>query len=134
MENLNKLREFWRNKKVFITGHTGFKGSWLIIFLNMLGARIYGYSLKPNTNSLFNQIKGDINIKENIFNDICNYKFLKKKIPKIKPNILFHLAAQSIVSNSYLDPVKTYNSNALGTLNVLDCVKKNTSIKNIMSN
>jgi CDP-glucose 4,6-dehydratase len=132
LENLNKLREFWKNKKVFITGHTGFKGSWLIIFLNMLGARIYGYSLKPNTNSLFNQIKGDINIKENIFNDICNYKFLKKKVQKIKPNILFHLAAQSIVSNSYLDPVKTYNSNVFGTLNVLDCLKKNTSIKSVV--
>ena len=101
MAKLNKLRKFWKNKKVFITGHTGFKGSWLIIILNFLGAKIYGYSLKPKKNSLFREIEGEKLLVKNFYGNINNKNFLKAKIFSVKPHIVFHLAAQPLVIESY---------------------------------
>ncbi len=77
--NLFKLKSFWKNKKVFLTGHTGFKGSWLVIFLNILGAKVYGYSLRPEKNSLYNIAKLDKFVTKSVIGDIRNYKKLKKK-------------------------------------------------------
>ena len=79
MDNINKLKKFWNGKKVFVTGHTGFKGSWMCIFLNMLNAKIYGYSLKPKQISLFNQSNCKKFIKKNFFADINDSKKLEKK-------------------------------------------------------
>tara|TARA_B100001245_G_C22811957_1_gene390996 strand:+ start:372 stop:755 length:384 start_codon:yes stop_codon:yes gene_type:complete len=124
MDNLNKLKKFWNGKKVFITGHTGFKGSWMCIFLNMLGAKIYGYSLKPNKISLYNQANCKKILKKNIFANINDFKKLKKEIGIIKPQILFHLAAQPLVSESFLDPLGTLNTNIIGTSNILSSIKK----------
>ena len=79
MVNLIQLKKFWKNKKVFITGHTGFKGAWLCIFMNLLDAKIYGYSLPPEKKSLFNQANCKKFLKKNIYANIQSYNFLKKK-------------------------------------------------------
>ena len=100
MNKFKSLSKFWKGKKVFLTGHTGFKGTWLTIMLNMLEAKIYGYSLKPEKLSLFNQTKCSKLLKNNYFSDINDFYELKKKIKKIKPDIIFHLAAQPLVNVS----------------------------------
>jgi CDP-glucose 4,6-dehydratase len=132
MEDLKKLTNFWCNKKVFITGHTGFKGAWLLIFLNILGAKLYGYSLKTQKNSLFSKIASLIKLKKNINNDILNLKLLKKSLNEIKPDIVFHLAAQSLVGVSYKNPVMTFDTNIIGTLNILEAARSVSSIKSII--
>ena len=129
MVNIKKLKKFWSGKKVFITGHTGFKGSWMIVALNMLNVNIYGYSLKPDKISLFNQVNGKKIVKKNFFFDINYFKKLSNKISQVKPDILFHLAAQPLVSESFIKPTETFRTNIIGTLNVLEILKKNKSIK-----
>ena len=128
--NFKEQKNFWHKKKVFITGHTGFKGSWLCIFLNYLGAEITGYSLKPNTKpSLFNLAKIERVIKKSIISDVRNYKKLSYEIKKSKASIIFHLAAQPLVRLSYLHPKDTFDTNFTGTLNILQAIKKNKNIK-----
>lgn len=115
---------FWKDKKVFVTGHTGFKGSWLCLWLHSLGANITGYSLDPPTTpSLFEQCK--INeITETITGDIRDYNFLSKMIANSDPDIIFHFAAQPLVRKSYSNPIETYETNVLGTVNVLEAVRE----------
>ena len=121
---------FWKNKKVFVTGHTGFKGSWLCIFLKFLGAKVTGYALKPKTNpSLFKLAKIDKIIEKSIYADIRNYKKLNKEIKKSKANIIIHLAAQPLVRYSYIEPKETFETNILGSLNILESVRKINTIK-----
>ena len=123
-------KKFWNKKKVFITGHTGFKGSWLSIFLTHLGAEVTGYSLKPNTKpSLFELANIRKIIKKSIISDVKNYSKLESEIKKSKATILFHLAAQPLVRYSYLNPKETFDTNFSGSLNVLECIKKNKGIK-----
>ena len=100
--NLVKLKKFYKDKRVFITGHTGFKGSWLTAVLLKLGAKITGYSLNDEKRKNYEKF---INYKKlkNIYNDISNFKKLKKEIQKAKPQIIFHLAAQPLVADSMLD-------------------------------
>lgn len=129
---INDLRKFWRNKKVFVTGHTGFKGTWLIIFLNLLKAKTYGYSLKAPKNSIFNQTKSFNLVKKNYYSNINNIKSLKKKIQTTRPHIVFHLAAQPLVTKSYEDPIKTFTTNIIGTLNLLEVVRKIKSVKSVV--
>ena len=120
---------FWRNKKVFVTGHTGFKGSWLCLFLKMLGAEVTGYSLKPQTKpSLFNLAKINKVIKKSIIADVRDFKRLDSEIKKSKSTIVFHLAAQPLVRYSYLQPKETFDTNFTGTLNILESVKRNKKI------
>ena len=132
MEKYKKLIDFWKNKKVFITGHTGFKGSWMCIMLNLLGAKIYGYSLKPDKKSLFIQAKCSEFIKKNIYSDIKNKKKLNKSINKIKPDILFHLAAQPLVIEGYKNPIDTFDTNIKGTINILNSTRKCKSLKSVV--
>ena len=121
---------FWKKKKVFVTGHTGFKGSWLCIFLNIFGAEITGYALRPKTSpSLFKLAKIDAILKKSIYADIRNYKRLIKEIKKSKASIIFHLAAQPLVRYSYIEPKETFETNILGTLNILESVRKIKKIK-----
>ena len=126
MQNFSNI---YKNKKVLITGHTGFKGSWLTLWLNMLGANILGYSIDTPTNpSMFKSI----NIKKKIIDikgDVRNFKKLDLVIKKFKPEIIFHLAAQPIVTESYKNPQETFTTNILGTLNVLECVRQNSFLK-----
>lgn len=122
----NKIdNKFWAGKKVFITGHTGFKGSWLSIFLNHLGAEVTGYSLNPPTKpSLYNLAKINKLIKRSIIADVRDYKKLYKEIKKSNASIIFHLAAQPLVRMSYIHPKDTFDVNFIGTLNILHIIKK----------
>ena len=123
-------KNFWKNKKVFITGHTGFKGSWLSLFLNYLGADVTGYSLAPNSKpSLFNLAKIKNVIKKSIIADVRDYKRLKSELDKSKATIVFHLAAQPLVRLSYIHPKDTFDVNFTGSLNILHAIKKIQRIK-----
>ncbi len=115
------LKDF-RNKKVFITGHTGFKGSWLSLWLMVLGAKVKGYSLPPKKKSLYNQLKIQSKI-ESVYSDIRNYEKLKAEIIKFQPDFIFHLAAQPLVRESYQTPLETFETNILGTAHLLESLK-----------
>ena len=124
---VSDMKNFWKGKKVFITGHTGFKGSWLLIWLLKKEAQICGYSLKANKNSLFEDlIKTNPNFKykfQNHHGDINDLSNLNQKISEFKPDIIFHLAAQAIVSEGYDNPIKTWQTNVIGTINLLESLK-----------
>jgi CDP-glucose 4,6-dehydratase len=124
MEKLNfKNLSFYKNKRVLITGNTGFKGSWLSIWLLSIGAKVYGISKDiPTKPSLYKQAKLDKKINT-YFLDIKNIKELNKTINKIKPQIIFHLAAQAIVSKSFKKPLETFYSNSIGTANLLEYLR-----------
>lgn len=127
---INDLRKFWRNKKVFVTGHTGFKGSWLCIFLNLLGCKVTGYSLNPKSSpSLFGLSNVKNLINKSIIADVRNYKKLYKSIKDSKAEIIFHLAAQPLVRDSYLNPKETFDININGTLNIIECIRNIPAIK-----
>ena len=132
MENIKQLKKFWSKKRVFITGHTGFKGSWLSIILTYLNSKVDGYSLKPEKNSLFNKSMISRKLKSNTYADINNLIKLKKKIKACRPEIIFHLAAQPLVIESYKEPLKTLNTNIIGTANLLDSVRNIKSIKSVV--
>ena len=127
-----KLKKFWKNKKVFITGHTGFKGSWMAVFLNLLGAKVYGYSLKPDKSSFYNLANIKKIMTKSTIGDLRDYKKLKKTIYKISPDFLIHMAAQPLVRYSYDDPKYTYEVNTMGTLNILNIINEIKSVKNLL--
>ena len=117
------FQKHFKNKKVLITGHTGFKGSWLTLWLNQMGAKVYGISDNyPKKNNHFFDLKLSKNIK-NYKIDICDLNKLKKIVLKTKPEYIFHLAAQSLVKKSYNFPMRTFNTNAIGTLNLLESIR-----------
>jgi len=132
MEDIRSLKKFWNKKKVFITGHTGFKGTWLCIILRYLNSTIYGYSLKPEKNSLFNKSKINKEIFSNKYSDVNNIEKLRKIIKQSKAEIVFHLAAQPLVLESYKTPLKTFNTNIIGTLNILECIREVKSVKSVV--
>ena len=121
------FKEFkiFKNKKIIVTGHTGFKGSWLCIWLKLLGAKVYGISLKPITEpSHYKCTNLKQNIEKSFIFNIQNKQKLKKIIKTIKPDFLFHLAGQSIVKESHHDPINTWKTNVLGTINVLESLRQ----------
>jgi CDP-glucose 4,6-dehydratase len=133
MENVPINKNFWKNKKVFITGHTGFKGSWLCLLLNLLDCKITGYSLAPTKQQkLFNIFKIYKLVKKNYFLDIRDKKKLFNAIRKSKPEIIFHLASQSLVLESYKDPFFNFSTNLIGTVNILEAAKKFRFIKSFV--
>jgi CDP-glucose 4,6-dehydratase len=109
-------------KKILVTGHTGFKGTWLTLILNRLGAEVVGISLKPKSNSMFMLFDKALKIKS-YFIDICDFDKLESTIKEINPDGIFHLAAQSLVLDSYEDPLKTFKTNIIGTANLLQALK-----------
>lgn len=126
------MKEFWNGKKVLITGHTGFKGSWLASWLNALGAEVCGYSLAPETEpNLFEDLDLENKI-QSIIGDIRNLQDFEKAIQTFQPEIVFHLAAQSLVRKSYREPVETYTTNVIGTINILEAVRKTESVKSVV--
>ena len=127
------MLEFYKGKKVLITGHTGFKGTWLSKILLMAGAKVYGYALEPNTEpSLFNILNMDKQM-HSIIGDIRNYDTLKKVLEEVKPEIVFHLAAQPIVRESYANPRYTYEVNVMGTVNLLDAIRETNFVKSFVN-
>ncbi len=125
-----ELKKFFTGKKVFLTGHTGFKGAWLALMLKQLGAIVCGYSLEPEN------VRGNLfldanleNCIENHIGDICDLNNLQKVMSDFNPEIVLHLAAQAIVLTSYQEPVNTFLSNAQGTVNILECVRNISSCK-----
>ncbi len=117
-------REFWRHRKVFITGHTGFKGSWLCLWLHRLGAQVHGYSLPPPTEpSLFERARvGEV--VESTIADIRESHRLSEAMREFAPDIVLHLAARSVVLDAYEEPLETYSTNVVGTASVLDAVRR----------
>ena len=107
----------FKNKIVLITGHTGFKGSWLSLLLHQLGAGVYGYALDPPTNPSLYTEAGLDEIVNSTIGDIRDFQKLKATINQIKPEIIIHMAAQPLVRASYKDPIETYSTNVMGTVN-----------------
>ena len=126
------MNNFYKNKKVLVTGATGFKGAWLCYWLVMLGAKVYGIGYNPNKNkNLFYSLKLNKKIKLKLF-DIRNKKKLESFVKTSKPTIVFHLAAQPLILESYKKPYLTYTVNTLGTLNILETAKNNNTIKSLL--
>lgn len=126
------VKNFYKNKRVLITGATGFKGAWLSYWLHLLEAKVYGLGYNPNKNkNLFYNLKLDKKIKLKLF-DIRDKKKLKKFISLSKPQIIFHLAAQPLILDSYNKPYLTYTVNSIGTLNVLETVRETDSVKSLI--
>ena len=126
MENLVMMESnFWKNKKVLITGHTGFKGSWLLIYLLLNGAKVYGYSLPPvKSRNLFSDIYREI--KDKFIHhegNILDFELLKSLVKESQPDVVIHLAAQALVRESYNDPIGTWNTNLIGSINLLESLK-----------
>lgn len=127
------MLEFYKGKKVLITGHTGFKGTWLVKILVDAGAVVTGYSLEAPTNpNLFSM--AEIEDKMNsIIGDVRDYEHLYNVFKETEPEIVFHLAAQPIVRDSYKDPKYTYETNVMGTVNILECVRHFSSVKSVLN-
>ena len=124
------FNNIYKGKRVYLTGHTGFKGSWLALWLTKLGAEVCGYSLAPNTNpSMFEELKIETKISKSVIGNLLDTESLEKSMSEFKPDIVFHLAAQPIVRLSYKEPKMTYETNVIGTLNVLEAARKCNSVQ-----
>lgn len=129
---MNLFKNIYKNKRVLVTGHTGFKGSWLVLWLTILGAKVCGFSNNEKTKpSLFEILRLKKKIKNDI-GEISNYNEISKTIKKFQPEIIFHLAAQSLVKESYKKPIKTFKTNSLGTLNLLKASELSKKLRAIV--
>lgn len=129
----DELKHFYQGKNVLITGHTGFKGSWLSRILTLLGAKVTGYGLEPPTNPSIFQASGLEETLCSITGDIRCLEKLKMVFAQTQPEIVFHLAAQPIVRESYKNPVYTYETNVMGTVNVLECIRTTESVRSFLN-
>ena len=126
--------DFWHDKKVFLTGHTGFKGSWLALWLQTMGAKVTGYALSPPTEvNLFTVAKVEQGLEQHIIADIRDGERLKLAMQTAQPDVVLHLAAQALVRYSYAQPVETYQTNVIGTVNVLEAVRATPSVKVVVN-
>ena len=123
----------YKGKSVFVTGHTGFKGSWLCKILSGAGAVVTGYSLNPPTEPSLFEIAGIASDITSVIGDIRDYKSLKDAFDKAQPEIVLHLAAQPIVRDSYKEPAYTYETNVMGTVNILECVRNSDCVKSFLN-
>jgi len=122
--------EFWKNKSVFLTGHTGFKGGWLALWLSSMGAKVTGYALAPNTTpNLFDMLAIDSLIEQSHIADIRDLATLQKAMSEAKPDIVIHMAAQPLVRYSYANPVETYATNVMGTVHILESTRTIESVR-----
>lgn len=125
---------FWKNRKVLLTGHTGFKGSWLSLWLNQLGAIVTGYALEPPTDpAIFEIVNAEEALRLSVIGDIRDASAFTNAMQEAEPDVVIHLAAQSLVRNSYKDPVETYSTNVMGTVNMLEAVRNTPSVKAVLN-
>ncbi len=128
------MNSFFQGKRVFVTGHTGFKGSWLSLWLHKLGARVYGYALEPPTQpSLFSLANISELLSLHQIGDVRDYSSLTAAVQQVKPEIVIHMAAQSLVRVSYAIPVDTYATNVMGTVNLLEAVRHCSSVRAVVN-
>jgi len=127
------LKSIYKNRKVLITGHTGFKGSWLTILLNWLGAEVYGYALEPPTNPSFFDLANIKELTTSHISDIRDLGAIKKVVKNTQPEIVIHMAAQPLVRDSYIRPVETYETNVMGTVNLLEACRYSDSVRAIVN-
>lgn len=133
LEGLEMNPAFWKAKRVLLTGHTGFKGSWLSLWLQSMGAQVVGYALPPPTTpSLFDVAKIDCEMTS-IIGDIRDLENLKKVFLEFEPEIVIHMAAQPLVRYSYAEPVETYSTNVMGTVNLLEAVRSTSSVRAVVN-
>jgi CDP-glucose 4,6-dehydratase len=133
LEGLGVSQTFWQDKRILITGHTGFKGGWLCLWLQSMGANVVGYALKPAKNpSLFELAKVGRGMNS-IIGDIRDLSRLQKVFAEHKPEIVIHMAAQPLVRYSYIEPVETYSTNVMGTVNLLEAVRQTKSVKAVVN-
>ena len=133
MESMGLMKSFYKGKKVLVTGHTGFKGSWLCSILLECGAEVCGIGLQPNTDpALFNLLDLENRIQSHIL-DIRDLQNVKRVFDEFKPEIVFHLAAQPLVIDSYKNPVYTFDVNVIGTVNILECIRLNPCVKSFVN-
>lgn len=131
--NLKEVFDFYKNKKVLVTGHTGFKGTWLCRILVNAGAEVTGYSLTPPTDPAVFTMAGLEGKMKSVIGDIRDLAHLKEVFAECQPEIVLHLAAQPIVRDSYKDPVYTYETNVMGTVNILECVRMFPCVKSFLN-
>ena len=125
---------FWKDRNVFITGHTGFKGGWLALWLNHLGAKVSGYALPPPDGySFYTEVLANHSLERNTYGDIRNLESFTKAMQSSKPSVVIHLAAQPLVIDSYLDPINTYSTNVMGTVNMFEAIRKTPSVKAVLN-
>ncbi len=130
---INLFNNIYKNRRVLITGHTGFKGSWLCLLLNKLGADVYGYALEPPTvPSLFKEAK-IAELMTSYIGDVRDFEYLQKTIQEVQPEIVIHMAAQPLVRESYKLPVETYAINVMGTVHLLEACRQSKSVKAIVN-
>lgn len=126
-------REFWKDRSVFLTGHTGFKGGWTALWLSQLGAKVHGYSLEPPTTPSFFAVTSlSSMITSSTIGDIRDVDSLSKAMKKASPSVVIHMAAQSLVRESYKNPVETFSTNVMGTVNVLESVRSLSSVQAVL--
>jgi CDP-glucose 4,6-dehydratase len=123
---------FWRGKRVFLTGHTGFKGSWLSLWLQHLGARLHGFGLAPHTTPALFELGNVSEQMDSEFGDVRDLERLTQSLQRAAPEIVFHMAALPIVSDSFIQPVETYHTNVMGTVHLLEAVRKTPSVKAVV--
>jgi CDP-glucose 4,6-dehydratase len=133
MEGVEVNQAFWKGKRVLLTGHTGFKGSWLALWLQSMGAQVVGYALAPPSNpSLFDVAEVGLGMTS-IIGDIRDLAHLRKVFAEHRPEIVIHMAAQALVRYSYVEPVETYSTNVMGTVNLLEAVRSAGSVKAVVN-
>ena len=128
---MKNIEEFYKNKKVFVTGHTGFKGSWLVTILLKYGANVTGYSKNDSKRKTYEKFVNYKKIK-NIYRNILDIKDLKICLNKARPDIIFHLAAQSLVSDSYKDPINTFQTNLIGSVNIMEATRNCPFVRSLV--
>lgn len=125
--------DFWRNKRVFLTGHTGFKGSWLSLWLQSMDTQVVGYALAPPTNPSLFEIAGVGSGMTSIIGDIRDLTRLREVFAEYRPEIVIHMAAQPLVRYSYAEPVETYSTNVMGTVNLLEAARNTASVRAVVN-
>lgn len=125
--------EFWRGKRVFVTGHTGFKGSWLSLWLQQLGASVTGYALSPPTSPALFEVARVADGMQSVHGDIRDLRALLKAVRAAQPEIVIHMAAQSLVRRSYSEPVETYATNVMGTVHLLEAVRQTQGVRAVVN-